>query len=304
LKHVLGSHVNQAGSLVENDRLRFDFSHFESLTKDELNKIEYMVNEKIFENLDTRSESMTLDEAKEAGVTALFDSKYGEKVRVISVDDFSSELCGGTHVSNTAQIGMFKILSEAGIASGIRRIEAVTGLLAFSHMKGYEEKTLKLASQLKTNPEGIEARIDQLLKENKEKDKVIQQFKNEAIKSESESLINDFIEINGVKAFILDIGSSDANTIRDISDKIRDKNPDSVIVIAAENDGKVLLVASVSKDLVSKGVHAGNIIKQTAQIVGGGGGGRPDFAQAGGKNPLKIEEALGKAKEIIGDMTK
>jgi alanyl-tRNA synthetase len=199
---------------------------------------------------------------------------------------------------------MFKILSEAGIASGIRRIEAVTGLLAFNHMKGYEEKTLKLASQLKTNPEGIEARIDQLLKENKEKDKVIQQFKNEAIKSESESLINDFIEINGIKAFILDIGSSDANTIRDISDKIRDKNPDSVIVIAAENDGKVLLVASVSKDLVLKGVHAGNIIKQTAQIVGGGGGGRPDFAQAGGKNPLKIEEALGKAKEIIGDMTK
>jgi alanyl-tRNA synthetase len=304
LKQVLGSHVNQAGSLVENDRLRFDFSHFESLTKDELNKIEYLVNEKIFENLDTRSESMTLDEAKEAGVTALFDSKYGEKVRVISVDDFSSELCGGTHVSNTAQIGMFKILSEAGIASGIRRIEAVTGLLAFSYMKGYEEKTLKLASQLKTNPEGIEARIDQLLKDNKEKDKVIQQFKNEAIKSESESLINDFIEINGVKAFILDIGNSDANTIRDISDKIRDKNPDSVIVIAAENDGKVLLVASVSKDLVSKGIHAGNIIKQTAQIVGGGGGGRPDFAQAGGKNPLKIGEALGKAKEIIGDMTK
>lgn len=304
LKQVLGSHVNQAGSLVESDRLRFDFSHFESLTKDELNKIEYLVNEKIFGNLDTRSESMTLDEAKASGVTALFDSKYGEKVRVISVDNFSSELCGGTHVNNTAQIGIFKILSEAGIASGIRRIEAVTGLLAFSHLKGYEEKTLKLAAQLKTNPEGLEARIDQLLKESKEKDKTIQQYKNEAIKSETESLINEFVEINGIKAFVLDIGTSDANTIRDISDKIRDKNPDAVIVIAAENDGKVLLVASVSKGLVTKGLHAGNIIKQTAQVVGGGGGGRPDFAQAGGKNPLMIKEALEKAKEIIADMTK
>ncbi|HBH12658.1 MAG: Alanyl-tRNA synthetase [Clostridiales bacterium 38_11] len=304
LKQVLGKHVNQAGSLVENDRLRFDFSHFEGLTREALDKVEYIVNEKIFENLETKTESMTLDEAKDAGVTALFDSKYGETVRVISIDDFSSELCGGTHVSNTAQIGIFKILSETGVASGIRRIEAVTGLLAFNYMKGYEEKTLKLALQLKTNPEGIEARIEQLLKESKEKDKIIQQFKNDAIQSETASLINDFIEINGVKSFILDIGSSDANTIREISDKIRDKHPESVIVIAAENNGKVLLVASVSKSLLTKGLHAGNIIKQTAQIVGGGGGGRPDFAQAGGKNPLMVKKALERAKEIISDMTK
>jgi alanyl-tRNA synthetase len=299
LRAVLGSHVNQSGSLVEKERLRFDFSHFEGLTSEQINAIETLVNEKISEQLPVSVDSMSLDQAKEAGITALFDSKYGEKVRVISVDDYSKELCGGTHVSNTSEIGVFKIISETGIASGIRRIEALTGIHAFNYMKGYEEKTAKIASMLKTNPENIENRILQLQKELKEKEKTIQEYKNEALKAEADNLVNNYTEYKGVKIFAINLGSSDSDTMRELSDKIKDKHSDAAIVLAAESNGKVLLVSSISKELIKLGLHAGNIIKEAAAITGGGGGGRPDFAQAGGKNPEKIKEAIKKAEEII-----
>ncbi|SHI68621.1 alanyl-tRNA synthetase [Dethiosulfatibacter aminovorans DSM 17477] len=304
LRQVLGSHVNQSGSLVEKERLRFDFSHFEGMTDKEIEEVEKMVNEKIFENLQVTTASMTLEEAKASGITALFDSKYGEKVRVISVEGYSRELCGGTHVKNTSEIGLFKIVSETGIASGIRRIEALTGMDAFDYLNAYRENTLKLASKLKTKPENIENRINQILAESKEKDAVIQNYKSEAVKAELGNILDNYTEEGNVKIFLNNLGESDADQMRELSDRIKDKYSDSVAVLAAESNGKVLLIASVAKPLVKEGLHAGNIIREAAKVVGGGGGGRPDFAQAGGKKPEKIDEALNKALEIIKDMIK
>ena len=304
LRQVLGSHVNQSGSLVERERLRFDFSHFEGMTDKEIKEVEKLVNEKIFENLPVNTSSMTLEEAKAAGITALFDSKYGENVRVISVEGYSRELCGGTHVNNTSEIGLFKIVSETGIASGIRRIEAITGMDAFDYLDAYRENTLKLASKLKTKPENIENRINQILAESKEKDAVIQNYKSEAVKAELGNILDNYTEEGNVKIFLNNLGESDADQMRELSDRIKDKYSDSVAVLAAESNGKVLLIASVAKPLVKEGLHAGNIIREAAKVVGGGGGGRPDFAQAGGKKPEKIDEALKKAQEIIKGMIK
>ncbi len=304
LRQVLGSHVNQSGSLVEKERLRFDFSHFEGMTDKEMKEVEKLVNEKIFENLPVSTASMTLDEAKASGITALFDSKYGEKVRVISIEGYSRELCGGTHVKNTSEIGLFKIVSEAGIASGIRRIEALTGMDAFDYLNAYREKTLKMASMLKTKPENIENRINQIIAESKEKDAIIQNYKSEAVKAELGNILDNYREEGNVKVFLNNLGESDANQMRELSDRIKDKYSDSVAVLAAESKGKVLLIASVAKPLVKEGLHAGNIIREVAKVVGGGGGGRPDFAQAGGKKPEKIDEALNKALEIIKGMIK
>ncbi len=304
LRQVLGSHVNQAGSLVEKERLRFDFSHFEGMTHKEIEGVEKLVNEKIFENLAVSTASMTLDEAKASGITALFDSKYGEKVRVISVEDYSRELCGGTHVNNTSEIGLFKIVSEAGIASGIRRIEALTGMDAFDYLNAYRDKTFEMASMLKTKPENIENRINQIIAESKEKDAVINNYKSEAVRAELGNILDNYIEEGNIKIFLNNLGESDADQMRELSDRIKDKYSDSVTVLAAESNGKVLLIASVAKPLVKEGLHAGNIIREAAKIVGGGGGGRPDFAQAGGKNPEKIDEALNKALEIIKGMIK
>lgn len=304
LRQVLGSHVNQSGSLVEKERLRFDFSHFEGMTDKEIKEVEKLVNEKIFENLPVSTASMTLDEAKASGITALFDSKYGEKVRVISIEGYSRELCGGTHVKNTSEIGLFKIVSEAGIASGIRRIEALTGMDAFDYLNAYREKTLKMASMLKTKPENIENRINQIIAESKEKDAIIQNYKSEAVKAELGNILDNYREEGNVKVFLNNLGESDANQMRELSDRIKDKYSDSVAVLAAESKGKVLLIASVAKPLVKEGLHAGNIIREVAKVVGGGGGGRPDFAQAGGKKPEKIDEALNKALEIIKGMIK
>jgi len=299
LRKILGSHVNQSGSLVELERLRFDFSHFEALKPEEINAVEKMVNEKIFDNISVTIETMSLDEAKSAGITALFDSKYGEKVRVISIGDESQELCGGTHVQNTSGIGLFKIISETGIASGIRRIEAFTGMHALNQMKSFEDKTIHISSLLKTTPENIENRIVQLQKDLKDKDKIIQSYKNELLKTELNELSDEYQAYHDVKIFALNLGDSDINTMRELSDRIKDKHGNTVVVLASENDGKVLLVTSVAPDLIKQGLHAGQIIKEIAAITGGGGGGRPDFAQAGGKNPQKIKEALEKAVEII-----
>lgn len=304
LRQVLGSHVNQSGSLVEKERLRFDFSHFEGMTGNEINEVEKLVNEKIFENISVSTNSMTLDEAKSSGITALFDSKYGENVRVISIEGYSRELCGGTHVNNTSEIGLFKIVGETGIASGIRRIEAVTRMDAFDYLDSYREKTFKLASLLKTKPENIENRINQIISESKEKDAVIQTYKSEAVNAKLDNILDNYIEEGDIKIFLNNLGDADADQMRELSDRIKDKYLDSVTVLAAKNNGKVLLIASVSKPLVKEGFHSGNIIREAAKIVGGGGGGRPDFAQAGGKNPEKIDEALNKALEIIKDMIK
>ena len=304
LKEVLGSHVNQAGSLVEKDRLRFDYSHFESPSRKELTQIEALVNEKIFASLSTHVDQMSLDEAKSKGITALFDSKYGDKVRVVVIEGAGGELCGGTHVNNTAQVGLFKIVGEGGISSGIRRIEALTGRPAYDYLKAYEGKAFNLAELLKTPPEMIEPRIDQLLKELKEKDRLINQYKNEAIKQEAQSLLNDYETYKDIHLFTLDLGQSDSDSLRNMADMITSQHNHAAIVLAAENNGKVLLIASISKSLVASGLHAGKIVKAAAEIVGGGGGGRPDFAQAGGKRPDKISQALERAKEIMKEMIK
>ncbi len=304
LKTVLGAHVNQAGSQVDKDRLRFDYSHFEGPSKEQLKVIEEKVNEMIAQNIQTTVNYMTLDEAKNSGVIALFDAKYGEEVRVVAIPGVTSELCGGTHVTNTGHIGLFKIVSEGGIASGIRRIEALTSLKALHYLNQIEERFYQVAQLLKTTPEHIETRVDQLQKELKEKDKTIQAMKQASIEAEMSDLENQFTQINDIKAFILSLADADSDTLREVSDKIQDKYDDAVVVLASQNQDKALFIASVSKPLVKKGLHAGNIVKEVAKVAGGGGGGRPDFAQAGGKNPDQIEKALEKGLEVIKDMIK
>ena len=299
LRMVLGSHVEQAGSLVNKDRLRFDFSHFAALTAEEIAKVEAIVNEQIMAGIEVVTKEMTLDEAKKTGAMALFGEKYGEKVRVVSMGDFSVELCGGTHVKNTGNIANFKIVSEAGIAAGVRRIEALTGAGVTKYYADMEAELMKAAKAAKSDVAGLVKKIEAMQEEIKalhsENDKLKSKMANEALGD----VMNQIKEISGTKLLAVKVEGVDMNGLRNLGDQLKEKLGEGVIVIASSQDGKVNLLAMATDGAMAKGAHAGNIIKQIAAIVGGGGGGRPNMAQAGGKLPEKIDEALAAVESVL-----
>ena len=304
LKTVLGSHVEQKGSLVTPDRLRFDFAHFQSMTAEELAAVEEIVNKEIQAALPVVTEVMSVDEAKKAGAMALFGEKYGEEVRVVSMGDFSKELCGGTHVSNTNVITTFKIISESGIAAGVRRIEALTGDGVFAYYKEIEKKQAEIAAMLKTSPAEIEEKIAHLQAEVKALHSENESLKAKMAQEAVGDVLNQVQDVKGVKLLAVSLTDVDMNGLRDLGDQLKEKLGEGVVVLASVAGGKVSLLAMVTEQAQKAGAHAGNLIKGMAAIVGGGGGGRPNMAQAGGKNPEKVPEALDAAANILADQIK
>lgn len=299
LKDVLGTHVNQAGSLVAPERLRFDFSHFNSVTKEELDRIEKIVNEKIWESIQLDISQKSLAEAKEMGAMALFGEKYGEVVRVVQIGDYSLELCGGCHVRNTSEIGLFKIVSEGGIGAGTRRIEAVTSKYAFDFLSSKLSILQETAHLVKNTEEKVPERVEALFQEIKSLQKENESLNAKLSNLEASSIVEQVTEVNGVKLLSQKVNVKDMNQLRTMVDDLKQKLGSVIILLATENDNKVQLAAGVSKDLIDRGLHAGNLIKSAAQICGGGGGGRPDMAQAGGKDASKILDALQYATEYV-----
>ncbi len=299
LREVLGSHVEQAGSDVNADRLRFDFTHFSAMTKDELAKTEAIVNEKIAEALDVATDIMTLEEAKKTGAMALFGEKYGETVRVVRMGDFSTELCGGTHVANTSSITAFKIISESGVAAGVRRIEAFTSDAVFAYYDKIEAELEQAASMLKTSPAELLSKIEHLQNDLKALQSENESLKSKAAKDALGDVMDQVTEVKGVKVLAARADGVDMNGLRDLGDQLKEKLEEGVVVLASEKDGKVNLIAMATEDAMKKGAHAGNLIKGIAGKVGGGGGGRPNMAQAGGKNPAGIDSALEEAKSVL-----
>ena len=300
LKNIVGEHVNQAGSSVNSERLRFDFSHFEPLTTEQIEKIEQQVNEAILKAITVDISEKTQNEAKEMGAMALFGEKYGDIVRVVNIKDCSVELCGGTHVNNVAEIGLFKIVSEAGVASGVRRIEAITGKLAYDKVNSVEKTLNKAASLLKSRNNEVVEKIEALLTQVKTLEQQLAVANSKMAQETASELLATAIDVNGVTIVNAEVEIEDMDGLRNLADLLRDKLTVGVIVLGAKiADDKVNFVVMATKDAVAKGIHAGNIIKETAKVAGGGGGGRPDMAQAGGKNPEKITEALTMATEVI-----
>ncbi|MGI8316051.1 alanine--tRNA ligase [Halobacillus mangrovi] len=297
LKDVLGDHVNQAGSLVASDRLRFDFSHFSSVSNEEMERIEEVVNEMVWQSIPVSIEYSSIEEAKEKGAMALFGEKYGDTVRVVQVGDYSLELCGGCHVVNTAEIGLFKIVSESGIGAGTRRIEAVTAKDAYLYMNSKETLLKQAGKLLKTKPEQVPERIEVLHNEMKDLQKENESLSAKLSNMEAANIMDEVEEVNGVKVLAKQVDVKDMNALRTMIDDLKQKIDSGIILLAAPNGNKVQLIAGVSKDLVEEGYHAGHLIKEAATRCGGGGGGRPDMAQAGGKDASKIPEALQYAKE-------
>ena len=304
LKIVLGSHVEQKGSLVTPDRLRFDFAHFQPMTEEEIEKVEKLVNEKIQEALPVTTQVMDIEEAKKSGAMALFDEKYSEKVRVVSIGDFSKELCGGTHVANTSMITAFKIVSESGIAAGVRRIEALTGDGVFKYYKEQEEELAKAAKLLKTTPQSVCEKIGHLYGEIKSLQAENDALKSKAAKNALGDVMNQVQEIKGVKLLAAKLEGVDMNGLRDLGDQLKEKLGEGVVVLASVNDGKVNLMATATDEAQKKGAHAGNLIKAIAALVGGGGGGRPGMAQAGGKNPAGVDDAIKEAAKVVESQIK
>ncbi len=304
LKEVVGDHIHQAGSYVDDERLRFDFSHFQALTKEEIEKVEALVNEKIMEVYNVQTDLMTLDEAKESGAMALFDDKYGDKVRVVSVGEFSKELCGGTHVKNSGEIGLFKIINESGVAAGTRRIEALTGFGAIKYVEEKQRLLKEACAALKCNEKDVLSRIASQGTELKEREKEIAELKSKLTNGIEDEILKEVREINGVNVVSYAVDGIDGNSLRDLADKIRDKMQSGVVVLVSGLEGKVNLVAMATKDTLTKGIHCGKIIKEVATVVGGGGGGRPDMAQAGGKKPENISQAIEKAYDVVENLVK
>ncbi|MEC3654785.1 alanine--tRNA ligase [Bacillus siamensis] len=299
LKDVLGTHVNQAGSLVTENRLRFDFSHFGQVTKEELERIEGIVNEKIWESIPVAIDLKPINEAKEMGAMALFGEKYGDIVRVVQVGDYSLELCGGCHVTNTAEIGLFKIVSESGIGAGTRRIEAVTGKGAYQEMNSQLSLLQHAADELKSNVKDVPKRIQSLQAELKEAQRENESLLSKLGNVEAGAILSKVKDIGGVKVLAEKVNAKDMNHLRTMVDDLKAKLGSAVIILGAVQNDKVNLSAGVTKDLIEKGLHAGKMVKQAAEVCGGGGGGRPDMAQAGGKQPEKLEEALASAEDWI-----
>lgn len=304
LRMVLGNHVEQAGSYVDAGRLRFDFTHFSAMTPEEIGKVEEVVNREIQASHPVVTEIMSLEEAKKTGAMALFGEKYGDRVRVVEMGGFSTELCGGTHVGNTGNIASFKILSETGIAAGVRRIEALTseGL-----MKYYEEaygELMAASRAAKTTPPALASRIEAMMEEIKSLHNENEKLKGRLAKDSLGDVMSQVMEVNGLKVLALRVLDADMNGLRDLGDQLKDKLGEGVVVLASEKEGKVNLMVTVTQKAQSRGAHAGNLIKAIAGLVGGGGGGRPGMAQAGGKDPSGIEAALKKAVEVAEAQTK
>jgi alanyl-tRNA synthetase len=303
LRIVLGKHVEQSGSLVTPDRLRFDFTHFEGISAEDLKKVENIVNEKIMEAMSVSTVEASIEEAKKMGATALFGEKYGSTVRVVSAGDFSMELCGGTHVKNTANIGLFKIVSEGGVAAGIRRIEAVTGMGALKFVDELEVTLKHTAAVLKTSVKDVQRKAEAIMLEFKEKEKEIETLKSKMATGAAEDIINDAYDVKGVSVIsaVIDI---EADGLRELGDKLRDKLGKAVIVLGSTAGDKVTFIAMASKDAVASGAHCGNIVKEVSKLAGGSGGGRPDMAQAGAKDKDKAAEAIASVKGILEGMLK
>ena len=299
LRIVLGSLVEQAGSLVTPDRLRFDFTHFSAMTADELAKVEKIVNDKIAESITVETNVLPIEEARKTGAKALFGEKYGDTVRVVCMGDFSKEFCGGTHVSNTSAIGAFKIISESGIAAGVRRIEALTGNAVFAYYKNIENSYNEICKALKATPANVTEKIAHLQAELKALASENESLKSKAAGAAMGNVLDKVEDVNGVKFLGVSLEGVDMNELRNLGDDLKSKLGSGVIVLASVNEGKVNLMVAATDDVVAKGAHAGNIIKAAAPKVGGGGGGRPNMAQAGGKNPSGINEALEAAKEAL-----
>ena len=299
LRTVLGTHVEQAGSFVNGDRLRFDFSHFSAMTREELNQVEKIVNEKIAQALPVETKVMSLEEAKKTGAMALFGEKYGESVRVVQMGDFSTELCGGTHVGNTASIMLFKIISESGVAAGVRRIEALTGNGVLKYYADMEKTLNDAAAIVKTTPAELTGKLEHLMAEVKALQSENESLKSKAAKEALGDVMDQVIEVKGVKLLAASVPGVDMNGLRDLGDQLKAKLSEGVIVLISDADGKVNMVAMATDEAMKKGAHAGNLIKGIAGLVGGGGGGRPNMAQAGGKNPAGISSAISEASKVL-----
>ncbi len=299
LRDVLGTHVEQKGSYQDAERTRFDFSHFQAMTAGELKQVEDAVNAKIAEGIPVITKIMGIEEARKTGAMALFGEKYGEKVRVVTMSDYSIEFCGGTHVENTLQIGTFKILSETGVAAGVRRIEALTGSNVIRYYQELEEKLHAVTTALKANQNNVLDRAAHLMAENKELLAEIENLKSKAAKDALGNVADQITDVNGVALLAVSVDGMDMNGLRDLGDKLKQQVPEGVVVAASAADGKVNLIVMVNDAAMKKGAHAGNLIKSIASFVGGGGGGRPNMAQAGGKDPAGIPKALEAAKEVL-----
>ncbi|MBP3477718.1 MAG: alanine--tRNA ligase [Lachnospiraceae bacterium] len=299
LREVLGDHVEQSGSYQDGERTRFDFSHSQAMTAEELKKVEQIVNEKIAENLPVETKIMTIEEAKKTGAMALFGEKYGDTVRVVQMGDFSKEFCGGTHVGSTGMIGSFKILSESGVAAGVRRIEAVTGNNVTAYYQKMEEELNAVAKLLKTTPANLLERAEHLMADMKALQSENESLKSKAAKEALGDVMDQVQEISGVKLLATKVAGVDMNGLRELGDQLKEKLGEGVVVIVSENDGKVNLIAMATDGAMAKGAHAGNLIKGIAALVGGGGGGRPNMAQAGGKNPAGIDAAIAECAKVL-----
>ena len=305
LRIVLGNHVEQAGSLVTPDRLRFDFTHFQPMTEEEIEKVEAIVNEQIAKSIDVETKVLAIEDAKKTGAKALFNEKYGDTVRVVCMGDFSKEFCGGTHVSNTGLINSFKIVSESGVAAGVRRIEALTGNGVFAYYKDIEKKYNDICKAAKATPANVEEKIAHMQAEIKSLNSEIESLKNKAANEALGDVLNQAEDVNGVKFLAVKLNDVDMNELRNLSDDLKSKIGSGVVVLAsAMGSDKVNLIVTATDDIVKAGVHAGNIIKSAAPCVGGGGGGRPNMAQAGGKNPAGIPDAIAQAKTALENMLK
>ena len=299
LRTVLGTHVEQAGSSVNEDRLRFDFSHFSAMTAEELQKVEEIVNEQIVAGLPVKVENMPIEEARKTGAQALFGEKYGDVVRVVNMGDYSIEFCGGTHVKNTNEIMAFKILSESGVAAGVRRIEALTSKGLIRYYENLEKKLNEAAKVLKATPDNLAEKIAHLTAENKALHSEVESLKSKLAQDAMGDVMDQVQEIKGVKLLAAEVDGVDMNGLRDLGDQLKEKLGEGVVVLASGNDGKVSLMVTATDAAMKQGAHAGNLVKAIAGLVGGGGGGRPNMAQAGGKNPAGIQEALKKAAEAL-----
>jgi alanyl-tRNA synthetase len=300
LRTVLGSHVEQAGSLVSKDYLRFDFTHFSALTAEEISRVEDLVNEQIAKNLTVDTKIMNIEDAKKEGAMALFGEKYSDQVRVVMMGDYSKELCGGTHVDQTGSILVFKILSETGIAAGVRRIEALTGNAVFAYYKKIEEQLENVAKAAKAEPSMLVSKIEAYIEEIKTLRSENEKLKSKLAKNSLGDILDQVVDINGVKLLAAKVPELDMNGLRNLGDQLKDNLGEGVVILAsATAPDKVSLLAMVTDEVVKKGAHAGNIIKELATLVRGGGGGRPNMAQAGGKNPQGIDSAIAKAKEVL-----
>jgi alanyl-tRNA synthetase len=298
LREVLGDHVHQAGSLVAPDRLRFDFTHFAPMEKEELERVEALVNQKIRENLKLETKVMNVEEALQTGAMALFGEKYGEKVRVVMISDFSMELCGGTHSSRTGDIGLFKIVSESGVAAGVRRIEALTGEGAYRFIKEEERELLGIASSLKAVPGELSSKIERLLERQRELERELSSFQDKLSYQEVSNLLPFVREIKGVKVLSAKVDGKDIKRMREFVDQLKGKIGSGIILLGGQSQNKVSLLMGVTSDLTQR-FNANELIKKIALLIGGTGGGRPDFAQAGGTDSKKLDEALKAIENLI-----